>query len=78
MLQADPWPLLLPVFSDRTILHFYEVLDAYKCATQLLASSLSAADRQHSHEDVLLGWLAPLGHTFLSDMARLILEEEGK
>ena len=63
---------------DRTILHFYEVLGAYKCATQLLASSLSAADRQHNHQDLLLAWLVPLGHTFLSDMARLILEGEGK
>jgi aminoglycoside phosphotransferase (APT) family kinase protein len=61
--------------NPRT-LAFYEALGAYKCATHLLGSSLAAAVRQHNHQDLLLTWLAPLGHTFLADMARVIKEEK--
>jgi len=66
--------------TGRTInprtLAYYEALGAYKCATQLLGSSLAAAVRQNNHQDLLLAWLVPLGHTFLADMARVIKEEK--
>ena len=61
--------------NPRT-LAFYEALGAYKCATQLLGSSLAAAVRQNNHQDLLLTWLVPLGHTFLADMARVIKAEK--
>ena len=60
--------------NPRT-LAFYEILSTFKCATHLLASSLDAASRQNNHQDVLLAWLIPLGHTMLGEMARLIKEQ---
>jgi aminoglycoside phosphotransferase (APT) family kinase protein len=60
---------------NRRTLAFYEVLGAYKCAAQLLGSSLAAAVRSNNHQDLLLTWLVPLGHTFLAEMARIIEEE---
>lgn len=66
--------------TGRTInprtLAYYEALGSYKCATQLLGSSLAAAVRQNNHQDLLLAWLVPLGHTFLAEMARVIKEEK--
>ncbi|MET0984172.1 MAG: phosphotransferase family protein [Steroidobacteraceae bacterium] len=61
--------------NERT-LGFYEILGAYKCATQLLGSSLAAASRQNNHQDLLLTWLVPLGHTFLGEIVRLIKEQK--
>jgi len=61
--------------NPRT-LAYYEALGAYKCAAQLLGSSLAAAMRQHNHQDLLLTWLVPLGNTFLADMARVIKAEK--
>lgn len=60
--------------NPRT-LAFYEVLAAYKCAVMNLGTGYSAAIRGHNHQDVLLSFLAPVGHVFLSEIARIIEQE---
>ncbi|QRI79217.1 MULTISPECIES: phosphotransferase family protein [Rhodococcus] len=61
---------------DQQKLTFYEMLAAYKCAVMNLGTGCSAAIRGHNHQDVLLSWMAPVAHTFLGEIAR-ILEQEG-
>ena len=58
-----------------TSLHFYEVLCAYKSTVATLGSSVRAAATHHSHQDVLLSWLASCGYVFVSRLCELI--EEG-
>jgi aminoglycoside phosphotransferase (APT) family kinase protein len=60
---------------NRRTLAFYEVLGAYKCAVMNLGTGYSAAIRGHNHQDVLLSFLAPVAHVFLTEMARIISEE---
>ncbi|MBB3082363.1 aminoglycoside phosphotransferase (APT) family kinase protein [Geodermatophilus sabuli] len=62
--------------NPRT-LAFYEVLAAYKCAVMNLGTGYSAAIRGHNHQDVLLSFLAPVGHVFLGEIASII-EREGE
>lgn len=66
--------------TDRTVnrrtLAFYELLAAYKCTVMNLGTGYSAAIRGHNHQDVLLSFLAPVGHVFLTDIVRII-EQEG-
>jgi aminoglycoside phosphotransferase (APT) family kinase protein len=60
---------------NRRTLAFYELLAAYKCAVMNLGSGYSAAIRGHNHQDVLLSFLAPVAHVFLTEIARIIAEE---
>ena len=60
---------------NRRTLAFYEALANYKCAVMNLASGPSAAVRGHNHQDVLLSWIGPVGHTNIADMTRIIAEE---
>lgn len=57
---------------DPATLHFYEVLCAYKSLVATLASSVRAAQDRHSHQDVLLTWLASCGYLFAADIIPLI------
>ncbi|HEY2206364.1 MAG TPA: phosphotransferase family protein, partial [Pseudonocardia sp.] len=61
---------------NRRTLAFYELLAAYKCTVMNIGTGYSAASRGHNHQDVLLSFLAPVAHTFLGDIARII-EQEG-
>jgi len=40
-----------------------------------LATGPAAAMRGNNHQDVLLAWIVPVGHTNLSDIARIMHEE---
>jgi aminoglycoside phosphotransferase (APT) family kinase protein len=60
---------------DRRKLAYYELLSAYKCAAMNLATGPAAAMRGNNHQDVLLAWIVPVGHTNLSDIARIMHEE---
>ncbi|HEY1969290.1 MAG TPA: phosphotransferase family protein [Pseudonocardia sp.] len=60
--------------NPRT-LAFYELLAAYKCVVMNLGTGYSAAFREHNHQDVLLSFLAPVSHVFLTEIARIIAEE---
>lgn len=66
---------------DRRKLAYYELLSAYKCAAMNLATGPAAAMRGNNHQDVLLAWIVPVGHTNLADIARIMQEtvsgEEG-
>ncbi len=57
---------------DLTTVRYYEVLNAYKCATINLATGLRAATESLSHQDLLLNWLACAGAVFLAQIVELI------
>jgi aminoglycoside phosphotransferase (APT) family kinase protein len=61
---------------NRRTLAFYELLSAYKAAAVNLATGPAAAMRGNNHQDVLLAWMVPIGHTNLSDIARIMHEED--
>lgn len=60
---------------DRTKLHFYEVLSAYKCYVIVAACGVSVARACHNQQDVLLTFLAGAGPLFTSDLCRLLKED---
>lgn len=64
--------------SGRTVdpkaLHFYNVLNAWKCAVIDLSSCLTAARDGNNHQDVLLSWLATSAHMVLDHIADLLSE----
>lgn len=60
---------------DPATLRWYLVLSYYKCAVMNLSSGPLAARLGHSHQDVLLSWLATVGHTFVHDIAAVLAEE---
>ncbi|MBY4575521.1 hypothetical protein ACN94_18345 [Gordonia paraffinivorans] len=57
---------------DPDSLRYYEVLCAFKSLVATLASSVRAARDQHSHQDVLLSWLASCGYVFAEDICGLM------
>ena len=60
---------------NRDILHFYEVFAAYKCYLFAGVSGLRVAKAVHTHQDVLLTFLAAAGALFKSEMCQLLKEE---
>jgi len=64
--------------SGRTInpetLHFYEVFAAYKCYLFAGVSGLRVAQASHTHQDVLLTFLAAAGALFKSEMCNVLGE----
>ncbi|MGE0484390.1 MAG: phosphotransferase family protein [Gammaproteobacteria bacterium] len=54
---------------DRDTLHYYEVLNAWKSVVHTFATCLRVAAEGHNHQDVLLSWLAPVGHLLLAEIA---------
>lgn len=57
---------------DAESLRYYEVLCAFKSLVATLASSVRAARDKHSHQDVMLSWLASCGYVFAEDICKLI------
>jgi len=60
---------------DPKTLHFYNVLNAWKCAVIDLSSCLTAARDGNNHQDVLLSWLATSAHMVLDHLAELLAED---
>jgi aminoglycoside phosphotransferase (APT) family kinase protein len=58
--------------SGRTIdpetLHYYEVLNAWKSVVHTFATCVRVAKEGNNHEDILLSWLASVGHVFVSEI----------
>ena len=57
---------------DLETLRFYEVLSAYKCIVMTLGTGLRSARDHHNHQDILLTWLAAVGHIFHSEICDLM------
>jgi aminoglycoside phosphotransferase (APT) family kinase protein len=57
-------------------LHYFEILNAYKCAVLDLGSGLRAAAESNNHQDLVLSWLGSAGAVFLSQIVKLIREAE--
>lgn len=57
---------------NEDALHFYDVLNAWKCAVIDLSSCLTAARDGNNHQDVLLSWLATSAHIVLDHLTRLL------
>ena len=56
-------------------LAFYEAFAGYKLAGMNLGSSIGAAERRNNHQDIVLTYLAAVGHTFLHQLVDAIREE---
>lgn len=54
---------------DPVTLHYYEVLNAWKSVVHTFATCLRVARAGNNHQDVLLSWLAAVGHLILADIA---------
>lgn len=57
---------------DHHVLRFYEVLAAYKCIVITLGTGLRSARDHHNHQDILLTWLAAVGHIFHAEICDLM------
>ena len=53
---------------DLHVLHYYEVLNAWKSVVHTFATCLRVASAGNNHQDVLLSWLAPVGHILLNEL----------
>jgi aminoglycoside phosphotransferase (APT) family kinase protein len=62
---------------DMKTLHFYDVLNAWKCAVIDLSSCLAAARDGNNHQDILLSWLATSAHMVLDHLADLLTDDIG-
>lgn len=54
---------------DREVLRYYEILNAWKSVVHTFATCLRVAQAGNNHQDVLLSWLAPVGHILLAAIA---------
>lgn len=57
---------------DPARLHYYEVLNAYKCAVMDLGQAMRASVASNNHQEVVLTWLGSAGAVFLSHIVQLI------
>ena len=57
---------------DTGTLHFYDVLNAWKCAVIDLSSCLTASRDGNNHQDILLSWLATSAHMVLDHLTELL------
>lgn len=60
---------------DERSLGFYEIFAAYKLAAMNLGTSPGIAKRRNNHQDVVLTYLSPVGHVFLSQLADALARE---
>ena len=60
---------------DRSTLHYYDVMSAWKCNIIVAGNGLAAARSQHNHQDVLLTYLAATAPMFANDLIRLLSKE---
>ena len=59
---------------DPQVFHYYEVLNAWKCAVLDLSTSCHAAAAGLSHQDLVLAWVAITGPVFMEQIVKLIAE----
>jgi len=59
---------------DPVKLHYYEMLNAYKCAVMDYGQAIRAAVESNNHQDLVLTWLGSAGAVFLQHMVKLIRE----
>ncbi|MBI5615610.1 MAG: phosphotransferase family protein [Gammaproteobacteria bacterium] len=59
---------------DPRVFHYYEVLNAWKCAVLDLSTSCHAAAAGLSHQDLVLAWVAITGAVFMDQIVKLIEE----
>jgi aminoglycoside phosphotransferase (APT) family kinase protein len=64
--------------SGRTIdpqrLRYYEVLNAWKSVVHTFATCVRVAKEGNNHQDILLSWLASVGHVFVAEIAGCLSE----
>lgn len=60
---------------DPKKLRYYEVLNAYKCASMDMGQALRAAEEHTNHQEQVLTWLGSAGGVFLEQICRMIREE---
>lgn len=79
LFQRDELIARYETMTGRTVnpdtLKFYEVLNAFKCLCITMATGLSAARDEHSHQDILLTWMSAVANLFRSEICRLLGEE---
>jgi aminoglycoside phosphotransferase (APT) family kinase protein len=59
---------------DPEVLHYYQVLNAWKCAALELSTSCYGARAGQSHQDLVLAWIAATGSVFMFQLAELLKE----
>lgn len=57
---------------DPDKLHYYEVLNAYKCAVMDLGQAMRASIEGNNHQEVVLTWLGSAGAVFLQTLVQLL------
>lgn len=79
LVERDEFIALYEAASGRRInrgtLHFYEVFAAFKCIVITMATGVKATRDQHNHQEILLSWLAAIGHIFAAELAELLKQE---
>ncbi len=60
---------------DPKTLRYYELLNAYKCASMDLGQALRAAHEHNNHQENVLTWLGAAGGVFLNQIVKMIREE---
>ena len=60
---------------DPRKLHYYEVLNAYKCASMDMGQAIRAAEEHTNHQEQVLTWLGSAGGVFLEQICKLIQED---
>jgi len=62
--------------SGRTIdpqtLRYYQVLNAWKSVVHTFATCVRAAQEGNNHQDILLSWLASVGHVFVAEIVDIL------
>jgi aminoglycoside phosphotransferase (APT) family kinase protein len=59
---------------DPDVLHYYRVLNAWKCAILELSTACYGARAGQSHQDLVLTWIAITGPVFMGQLAELLKE----
>jgi aminoglycoside phosphotransferase (APT) family kinase protein len=54
---------------DPEKLRYYEVLNAWKSVVHTFATCVRVAKEGNNHQDILLSWLASVGHVFVAEIA---------
>jgi aminoglycoside phosphotransferase (APT) family kinase protein len=59
---------------DLKVLHYYQVLNAWKCAVIDLSTACYAARAGQSHQDLVLTWVGIVGPIFMAQLVELLQE----
>jgi aminoglycoside phosphotransferase (APT) family kinase protein len=54
---------------DPQTLRYYEILNAWKSVVHTFATCVRVAKEGNNHQDILLSWLASVGHVFVAEIA---------